>query len=47
LQQPLVGFEGLAIHLLDLRRVEVHGKDTDCQQHAKDDVQERTARGYE
>ena len=45
LQQHFVGFETLPVHVLDLRRVEVHGEDADGQQHAKDDVQQRNARG--
>ena len=45
LQQHFVGLEALPVHVLDLRRVEVHGENTDGQQHAKDDVEERNARG--
>ena len=45
LQQHFVGLEALPVHRLDLRRVEVHGQNADREQHAKDDVQERNARG--
>src|SRR4029077_9377573 len=45
LQQHFVGFEALPVHVLDLRRIKVHGEDADRQEHAKDDVQQRNARG--
>ena len=45
LQQHFVGLEAVPVHVLDLRRVEIHGKNADGQQHAKDDVEQRNARG--
>ncbi len=44
LQQHFVGFKPRAVHVLDLNRIEIHGKNADRQQYAENDVEKRNAR---